>query len=1331
MAAAVTPEPIPRQDFWQANGPVHAVAVTNGVIYIGGAFDYVGPPGRKIAGYDLYTAAPDGRWPSIAGSSVHAIIPDDAGGWYIGGSFNEVGGQPRGNLAHVFATGQLDPDFQPNPDGVVKTLALGDDTLFVGGEFSRISGANRGGLAALDLTNRLTLRWANGVNGGVSNLLVAGDTVYVGGLFTQAGGATRTNLAALEVDSGVARPWLTQIDGAVLSLAWGGDRLFVGGLFNRIGGQLRNGLAALDVVSGVAITNWNPNPIGDGPGGAGGKVTVLRALCDTVYVGGSFTNLGGAPRVRAGAVDAVTGTATSWNPPLSRQASSNISSTVLTLELEGNTIYLGGNFVTTDPAAQRDLIVVDAINGAPLAWAPGADGTVNAIGVTGRSVLAGFVAGPGGVARRNLAALDGITGRVLDWDPGVNNEVRSLIVWSNLVVAGGQFTEVHGQPRDRIAAIDANSGQPVWNTGGADAVVHALAVLGDRLYVGGEFNQVDGLRRPRIAAIALPGGGLVLNWSNNFDGPIRALLPRDNDALYVGGDFTTVAGAVAAETRHGLAALDLTTAGLKSWDPDLPSGSEVRALTAAGNTIYAGGFFARVGQLARTNLAALDAGTGLAIPWNPGADAEVDALCLGDGVVFVGGAFSTVANSTRLGLAAVDFNGLLLDWNPGREAGNAVEALAAGDSLLLAGGRTLQLAGPAGSMSLGAFPRIGSPRITQAPRDLSVIAGQSVIFQAIVAGTPPLFLQWRKDGVAIPGANSELLAVQSASLGDAGRYTLVATNAAGAVAAEAVLSVQQPVRILAGPLDQTVTAGTTLTLGVTAIGVPSPLYQWRRNGINIPGAVFSTLTFPNAQPADGGSYEVVVFNGAGAAVSAPATAIVTSPALPFADLFQDAGNLNGSSGVGSGDNRVAGVEPEEPRHVGKVGGRSVWLRWVAPAGGFATFNTRGSTFDTLLAIYTGTNLTNLVRIAGDEDLGGFYTSEATFNAVAGVDYRIAVDGFAGASGHIVLSWNLEVSSVDGPRIISQPRSQSVGAGQTASFRVTAAGPATLPLLYQWYFGCRTIPGATNDVLSIPNVRRRNVGSYHVLVQSGTHTVESAEAALEIGAVPDIVSRDKLEDLLFPPEPFQPAAAAVPPGFLSVSLGVLGGQGIDTRGAGATESLLCSGVPASASKWIGLHPTLPATLLIDTVGSHLDTVLAVYDFTNVFAPRAGLVLCDTNSGPDGASLVKFDARGGANYLVVVGGVNRAEGLIPLNWKLGLPPGIVAASAPRLRIPAGGSNTLWVTLTNDFDATYRWFRNGQMIAAATNQSFVLSDVGPGAAGQYTMVASNFAGLVTNTF
>src|SRR5262249_45704936 len=161
----------------------------------------------------------------------------------------------------------------------------------------------------------------------------------------------------------------------------------------------------------------------------------------------------------------------------------------------------------------------------------------------------------------------------------------SLVVWSNLVVAGGQFTEIHGQPRDRIAAIDASSGQPVWNAGGADDVVHALAALGDRLYVGGEFESLDGLRRPRIAAIAFPGGGLILNWSNNFDGSIRALLPRDQDALYAGGDFTTVAGAVAGETRHGLAALDLTTAGLKSWDPDLPAGSEVHALTAVGNTI--------------------------------------------------------------------------------------------------------------------------------------------------------------------------------------------------------------------------------------------------------------------------------------------------------------------------------------------------------------------------------------------------------------------------------------------------------------------------------------------------------------------------------------------------------------------------------------------------------------------------------------------------------------------------------------------------------------------------------------------------------------------------
>jgi len=92
----------------------------------------------------------------------------------------------------------------------------------------------------------------------------------------------------------------------------------------------------------------------------------------------------------------------------------------------------------------------------------------------------------------------------------------------------------------------------------------------------------------------------------------------------------------------------------------------------------------------------------------------------------------------------------------------------------------------------------------------------------------------------------------------------------------------------------------------------------------------------------------------------------------------------------------------------------------------------------VLAIYTNAILVNLGLVAEDEDRGGFYTSQVLFNAVAGLEYQIAVDGFSAASGPLVLSWNLDTSTVPFPRILVEPSSQTVRAGDTASFAVVVS-----------------------------------------------------------------------------------------------------------------------------------------------------------------------------------------------------------------------------------------------------------------------------------------------------
>jgi predicted phage tail protein len=99
---------------------------------------------------------------------------------------------------------------------------------------------------------------------------------------------------------------------------------------------------------------------------------------------------------------------------------------------------------------------------------------------------------------------------------------------------------------------------------------------------------------------------------------------------------------------------------------------------------------------------------------------------------------------------------------------------------------------------------------------------------------------------------------------------------------------------------------------------------------------------------------------------------------------------------------LATKEPLEPNHAGNVGGKSVWWSWTAPASGGMTIDTATSNFDTLLAVYTGTAVGSLLRIAANDDAPNLLTSKVTFTAVAGQTYQIAVDGYNGASGTIAL-----------------------------------------------------------------------------------------------------------------------------------------------------------------------------------------------------------------------------------------------------------------------------------------------------------------------------------------
>jgi thiol-disulfide isomerase/thioredoxin len=130
---------------------------------------------------------------------------------------------------------------------------------------------------------------------------------------------------------------------------------------------------------------------------------------------------------------------------------------------------------------------------------------------------------------------------------------------------------------------------------------------------------------------------------------------------------------------------------------------------------------------------------------------------------------------------------------------------------------------------------------------------------------------------------------------------------------------------------------------------------------------------------------------------------VPCQAQPANDLFANRQVLSGASVVQSGSSVGATKEPGEPNHAGDSGGKSVWFSWTAPQSGLVGVATTGSSFDTVLEVYTGTSLTSLTPVAwNDDEGGGLLTSRVNFEVIQNRTYQIAVDGYGGASGTYVL-----------------------------------------------------------------------------------------------------------------------------------------------------------------------------------------------------------------------------------------------------------------------------------------------------------------------------------------
>ncbi|MFA6545189.1 MAG: immunoglobulin domain-containing protein [Limisphaerales bacterium] len=273
-------------------------------------------------------------------------------------------------------------------------------------------------------------------------------------------------------------------------------------------------------------------------------------------------------------------------------------------------------------------------------------------------------------------------------------------------------------------------------------------------------------------------------------------------------------------------------------------------------------------------------------------------------------------------------------------------------------------------------------------------------------------------------------------------------------------TVQTPT-ISVQPHSFRVLPGTNVTFSVgltTNTNAPGPFtYQWRRYGINIPGAntstlsLSNTLTLTNVQTNNTGNYTVVIGNAFGTVTSDVATLeVLTPPVITTQPL--------GSTNL-VGDPLSFTVEA--------TGSTNLFYQWR----------------------FNGTNV-------GDA-LTNTFTIDSVSVTNAG-NYSVIISNLAG----VIISSNALLIVHSAPVITSPPAARVVNAAGSVSFSVTVLGDT--PLTYQWQLNGTNLAGANGTTYVLGAATPSHEGLYSVVVGNALGSTTSSPARLTVLPVSVVV-----------------------------------------------------------------------------------------------------------------------------------------------------------------------------------------------------------------------------------
>ena len=427
------------------------------------------------------------------------------------------------------------------------------------------------------------------------------------------------------------------------------------------------------------------------------------------------------------------------------------------------------------------------------------------------------------------------------------------------------------------------------------------------------------------------------------------------------------------------------------------------------------------------------------------------------------------------------------------------------------------------------------------------------------------------------------------------------------------------------PAAQSVTEGQTATFSVTAAGTAPLIYQWQKNSTDISGATSSTYTTPATSITDNGAlYSVVVFNGAGTVISNQATLTVSA--------------ATGVPAIGT-----------QPASQTVAAGQTASFSVIATGNGPLTYQWKKN----------GTDISGATSST--------YTTPVNSSADTGAMYAVNVSNGAGT----VTSSNatLTVSAAPGAPVIgTQPANQSVAAGQTAKFSVTATGNGTLT--YQWQKNGTDISGATSSTYTTPITVIGDTGAqYSVVVGNSADKVASSKATLTVTAA-----------AVAPAITTQPANQSV------------------TEGQTATFSVIATGTGTLTYQWKKGDTAIPGA-------------------------TSSTYTTPATSNADNAAVFTVVVTNGT------GSATSSNATLTVN----VPPAITVQPTAQT-ITAGAMATFSVTATGTGTLSYQWKKNGINITGgtgATTSSYTTPAMGyAGNGAVYSVVVSDSAGTTTSS-